>query len=380
MATVVRRNERSWAIDLISKINLIAKNNDLVIKKAGGENTISTGRGNTMFPDVVLYGNVEQSVILQGWELKMPDVPIEDETFIKDAQRKAIALNLNSCLIWNFTYAVLYVREEGNSFKKIKQWNATNHIHTREDVETYRSDWEKQLEEIITEVNGYFVSGQFRNAPLGQIISESTIPNINGEILKVEYLKPESSLASSTLSTKIVYMWGWSDGLIRVDSSPDAGVAFNSASSIALAYFGKQLGTLRSIVLTCFQLTASDFISLYGETRLVRGETYENCYYQNKIACAYVNGNWLPGCEIGSRRLFHGSLAGYKTNAGQWIMDKWTQPQVGRPENNPTNYNDIQKKNHFDDNQWMMNRAIEYYTTFDAEKYIDIFANVYNTL
>lgn len=129
MATVVRRNERSWAIDLISKINLIAKNNDLVIKKAGGENTISTGRGNTMFPDVVLYGNVEQSVILQGWELKMPDVPIEDETFIKDAQRKAIALNLNSCLIWNFTYAVLYVREEGNSFKKIKQWNATNHIH-----------------------------------------------------------------------------------------------------------------------------------------------------------------------------------------------------------------------------------------------------------
>ena len=63
MATVVRRNERSWAIDLISKINLIAKNNDLVIKKAGGENTISTGRGNTMFPDVVLYGNVEQSVI-----------------------------------------------------------------------------------------------------------------------------------------------------------------------------------------------------------------------------------------------------------------------------------------------------------------------------
>ena len=40
----------------------------------------------------------------------------------------------------------------------------------------------------------------------------------------------------------------------------------------------------------------------------------------------------------------------------------------------------VDKKNHFDDNQWMMNRAIEYYTTFDAEKYIDIFANVYNTL
>ena len=178
MSTIIRKNERSWAIDLISRINLIAKNNDLAIKKAGGETTISIDRRNRMFPDVVLYGNEDQSVILQGWELKMPDVPIEDETFIKDAQRKAIALNLNSCLIWNFTYAVLYAREEGNTFIKIKQWNATNHIHTRQDVETYRSDWEKQLDEVITEVNGYFISGKFRNAPIGQVISESSITSL----------------------------------------------------------------------------------------------------------------------------------------------------------------------------------------------------------
>ena len=178
MATIVRRNERSWAIDLISQINIIARDNDLVIKKAGGENTISAGRGNTMFPDVVLYGNEEQSIILQGWELKMPDVPIEDETFVKDAQRKAIALNLNSCLVWNVTYAVLYTRGDNNSFTKLKQWNATNHIRTREDVKTYRADWEKQLEKIVVEVNGYFVSGEFRNAPLGQVISEATITTL----------------------------------------------------------------------------------------------------------------------------------------------------------------------------------------------------------
>ena len=96
MGAIVRMNERSWAIDLITKINSIAEKNDLVIKKAGGENTISNNRGNTMFPDVVLYGNKDQSIILQGWELKMPDVSIEDETFIKDAQRKAIALNLHA--------------------------------------------------------------------------------------------------------------------------------------------------------------------------------------------------------------------------------------------------------------------------------------------
>lgn len=33
----INKNERSWAIELISLINSIADNNDLVIKRAGGE-------------------------------------------------------------------------------------------------------------------------------------------------------------------------------------------------------------------------------------------------------------------------------------------------------------------------------------------------------
>ncbi len=191
MPTVIRRNERSWAIDIISKINNIATNNDLKIKRAGGENTISTGRGNRMFPDVVLYGNADQSIILQGWELKMPDVPIEDETFIKDAQRKAIALNLNSCLIWNFTYAVLYLRNQNNSFTKVKQWSETSYIKTRADVLTYRNDWEELLEKIVLEVNGLFVSGNFRQSSLGDAISNTTISALleRNKVIVADHLK-----------------------------------------------------------------------------------------------------------------------------------------------------------------------------------------------
>lgn len=206
--TIVRRNERSWAIELITKINMIAENNDLAIKRAGGETTISVDRGSTMFPDVVLYGDEKQSVILQGWELKMPDVPIENETFIKDAQRKAVALNLNSCLIWNFTYAVLYVREKGNTFKKLKQWDATNYIHTREDVEIYRADWEKQLEKVITEINGYFVSGQFRNISIGKVITESTITTLiqrNKDIIASGLKK--ASFRDSTMAAYVDNWW-----------------------------------------------------------------------------------------------------------------------------------------------------------------------------
>lgn len=175
MTTTTRQNEKSWRIDLISQINSFVDSNDLTIKRAGGETTILNGRGNTMFPDVILYGDKEQSVFLQGWELKMPDTPIEDEMFIKDAQRKAQALNLNSCLIWNFTYVALYERAEGDNFARVKQWNSTNHIRTREDVETYRSDWEQLLEEVVLEVNEYFISGQFRDTSIDRVISESAI-------------------------------------------------------------------------------------------------------------------------------------------------------------------------------------------------------------
>lgn len=55
IGVTINKNERSWAIELISQINSIVDNHDLVIKRAGGESTISTGRRKKMFPDVILY-------------------------------------------------------------------------------------------------------------------------------------------------------------------------------------------------------------------------------------------------------------------------------------------------------------------------------------
>ena len=43
---VVRKNERSWAIEMITQVNLLADKYDLAIKRAGGESTISYGNGN----------------------------------------------------------------------------------------------------------------------------------------------------------------------------------------------------------------------------------------------------------------------------------------------------------------------------------------------
>lgn len=57
-------------------------------KSAGGESTLSVNK-KSMFPDVLLYEDEAQTKILQGWELKMPDVRITDEALITDATRKA---------------------------------------------------------------------------------------------------------------------------------------------------------------------------------------------------------------------------------------------------------------------------------------------------
>ena len=144
---------------------------------------------------------------MQGWELKMPDVPIEDDTFIKDAQRKADALGLNSCLIWNFTYAVLYVKED-EIFRIAKQWNDTAHIKTRADVATYQNDWERLLEEVIFTINDYFVRGEFNESNLENIVSEYAISALldNNKKITAELLKREA-ISDSALDAYIDAWW-----------------------------------------------------------------------------------------------------------------------------------------------------------------------------
>lgn len=178
MATVIRKNERSWGIELISQINQFANANDLIIKHAGGESTVSERRGQNMFPDVVLYGDHDLSSILQGWELKMPDVPINDADFVHDAQRKATALHLNSCVIWNFTHVRLYVYDnQSHEFSEKRAW-MNEEIKTRDDVQRYKSKWERTLQNVLITVNDYLISGQVKKAFIGDVLTTTSISRL----------------------------------------------------------------------------------------------------------------------------------------------------------------------------------------------------------
>lgn len=171
MGTIIRRNERSWAIVIISEIKVMLNGLGLKIKSAGGESTLSVNK-KSMFPDVLLYEDEAQTKILQGWELKMPDVLITDEALIADATRKAKALGVNSFVIWNFTYGKLYVANQEGAFVERKSWSGTSHIVTREDVMTYKNEWLPIIKDIVLTVNEYLVNGSILTSSIDSTISE----------------------------------------------------------------------------------------------------------------------------------------------------------------------------------------------------------------
>ncbi len=168
----VTYNERSWAIDIISEIALFSSKVNKPIKRAGGESTINTGK-KRFFPDVLLYG--ENSDILMGWELKMPDTSISDIDFIDNAKIKAEILGLNSFLLWNAKEAVLYLLDNENYIPH-KSWDTSKGIISkREDVEGERDVWIESLHEILQDINNLFESGTVQRKPLIDSFTDSSI-------------------------------------------------------------------------------------------------------------------------------------------------------------------------------------------------------------
>lgn len=218
MPDVVRRNERSEAIELIKLMDRVAKRNTWQIKSIGGENTLNTGN-QRMFPDIIVYGDLARTQILQGWEVKMPDVPITDATFIHDAQRKADVLRVNSCFIWNFTYGVLYVKD-GDTWAKTREWDGTRHIRTRADVMTYKADWESLVADILGEMNAFFASGELRPAGIGEIVTDTIFTEIlkRNKGIVAEHLQA-SGIRNTAITAHISQWWRGVEREYRFDQN-----------------------------------------------------------------------------------------------------------------------------------------------------------------
>lgn len=201
-------NERSEAIELIKFMDSTAQQNTWQIKSVGGESTLNTGT-NRMFPDIFIYEDTTRTRVLQGWEVKMPDVSITNTEFISDAQRKADVLGVNSCFIWNFSSGVLYIKED-NTWTKLCEWNDTNHIRTRRDVELYKSDWQRTIAYILSQLNEFFRTGILQSSRIGEILTDNIFTKLieRNKSITATFLK-EQSYSNTIIKAEIELWWSY---------------------------------------------------------------------------------------------------------------------------------------------------------------------------
>lgn len=203
---IVEINERSWGIDIISHINEFIARKDFIIKRAGGENSLKSSQ-NTMFPDVLLFGDTQSAKILIGWELKMPDTDINDNEFIENAYTKAKLLKLNSFLLWNVNYAKLYIIE-GNNYRVEKVWELSQILDTRADVKNNRNLWLELLETIIIDLNEFLICGTIGTSKITDSLTSDDIIDFifsNKSLLVNEYAL--NIIANAQLQDDIDLWW-----------------------------------------------------------------------------------------------------------------------------------------------------------------------------
>ena len=226
-------NERSWAIDLISATNKILTPND-IIQRAGGEFSLG-GSGQTLFPDVILFGNASNGSILQGWELKMPDTAIDDEELLQNAIEKAHRLGLNSFLVWNAVFADLYIKQEDNNFTFYARLHENRKISTRSDVEMRHDLWFEALKEILKKLNDFFRLGIISGVDAGRLFGEGAfIENILQCQATVKAYIERTAQKDNKLKAKIDLWWKYVS-----DSYPDDKPYSPLAYSILLRWINR---------------------------------------------------------------------------------------------------------------------------------------------
>lgn len=202
----VKYNERSWAIDLISHLKHLSAKQNRIVRDAGGEQTIANGK-NSMYPDVLLFGDQSNAIILQGWELKMPEVSIDDIDFVTNAEYKARLLGTNSFVLWNVRSARLYAMN-ADRFEIIEQWDELVTINSRVEVMANSKRWKMLAQKILDRVNSLIEDGVLTGKPFVESYMSGGVTNLllqNSD--SVAKLLRENTLHDAQLRAQISLWW-----------------------------------------------------------------------------------------------------------------------------------------------------------------------------
>ena len=153
-------NERAWGIQIITEINRLVSDKSInyCVKSAGGEFGTAKSGAATLFPDVLLFGDVSERLIIQGWELKTPETDINDSRLLANAKEKARRMNTGSFVVWNGRVAILYALNPNDEWREICRWTDPE-ITSREALCSAPKVWKATLQSIIQKVDEFISSG-----------------------------------------------------------------------------------------------------------------------------------------------------------------------------------------------------------------------------
>jgi len=212
----INYNERSWAIDVISEINLFLANKSWHFKSASGEVTIRNEKL-SLFPDLLIFKDFSKEIILQGWELKMPDTPINDSELISNAIKKAKILQRDSFVLWNVKSAVLYVKN-GEAYSILKSWTEIA-INSRVEVRANETLWKALLHTILEDLNNYFESGEISDDVLSEILAVDKVIDVVLENIPSTAENLKIKTRSNTKLDALINNW-WLSSAVEYGFNP----------------------------------------------------------------------------------------------------------------------------------------------------------------
>lgn len=107
-------NERVFNGHVIGWIREAVNNRQTVFQDATNDMSVKMENGKTLYPDVLLFSDKISGIIFNGWELKFPDVAVDDIVMLDNALQKASKLGSKSFVTWNANETIIWQIQDEN--------------------------------------------------------------------------------------------------------------------------------------------------------------------------------------------------------------------------------------------------------------------------
>jgi|APSaa5957512622_1039677.scaffolds.fasta_scaffold00914_20 hypothetical protein len=167
------KNERVFSGHVVSWVLKLISEKKTIFEEVTNDESLKVDSGKTLYPDILLFTDKISGTIFNGWELKLPDTEVDDETMLLNALEKAKKIGSKSFVTWNCSKAIIWgIDKDYNleGLKKIKEYPKIPSISRREDISNSlkyvenQKFLQKQLINIIQDLDSLYQKGELSEA------------------------------------------------------------------------------------------------------------------------------------------------------------------------------------------------------------------------